>query len=154
MQHYLIRHAHAVDLTPDAIRPLSGKGRAQVGRLGEFLRGKKVLVPDEIWHSPLLRAKETAVMIAQVLSFTGPVREVSGLEPEADPNVIARLLVGSGHSIAVVGHEPHLGGLASILIGGHGARPVVHMKKCAALAIEGGGAYWQVGWHLAPELFV
>lgn len=154
MQHYLIRHAHAVDMTPDAVRPLSGKGRAQVGRLGDFLRGNEVFVPDEIWHSPLLRAKETAVAIAQAVSFKGPVREVAGLEPEADPSVIARLLGGSHRSIAVVGHEPHLGALASMLIGGQRTRPVVHMKKCAALAIEGGGAHWQVSWHLAPELFV
>ncbi len=154
MQHYLIRHAHAVDLTPDAIRPLSGKGRSQVGRLGEFLRGTKVFSPDEIWHSPLLRAKETAAAIGLALGFTGPVREVAGLEPEADPGLIAQRLRGSRRSIAVVGHEPHLGGLASILIGGNSERPVVHMKKCAALAIEGEGAHWQVSWHLAPELFV
>ncbi len=154
MQHYLIRHADAVDLTPDAFRPLSGKGRTQVGRLSEFLRGNEVFAPDEIWHSSLLRAKETAVIIAQVLRFKGPVREVVALEPEADPDVIARQLAGSTRSIAVVGHEPHLGVLASVLITGQGARPVVHMKKCGALAIEGGGAYWQVDWHLVPELFV
>lgn len=154
MQHYLIRHAHAVDLTPDAVRPLSGKGRAQVVRLGEFLRGSKTLAPDEIWHSSLLRAKETALMISQLLAFSGPMRVVAGLEPEADPHVMARALSDSRRSIAVIGHEPHLGGLASILIGGQHAQPVVHMKKCAALAIEGGGSYWQVSWHLPPELFV
>lgn len=154
MQHYLIRHAHAVDLEPDEARPLSAKGRSQVSKLGALLRGKGALVPDEIWHSSLLRARETAQLLAEAVTYSGPIREVAGLEPEADPLVIARALAGSKRSIAVVGHEPHLGVLASLLIVAQPGRPVVQMKKCAALAIDGGGAYWQVSWHLVPELFV
>jgi phosphohistidine phosphatase len=154
MQHYLIRHADAVDLTPDEARPLSGKGRSQVAALGVWLRGNGALAPDEIWHSTLLRAQETAKLLAAAVTFSGPVREMAGLEPEADPAVMARALAGSKRSIAVVGHEPHLGVLASILLVAQPARPVVQMRKCAALAIEGGGAYWQVSWHLVPELFV
>lgn len=153
MQHYLIRHAHAIDLEPDSARPLSAKGRSQVGRLGAFLQATKAFAPDEIWHSSLWRARETAGLLAAASQFSGPIREVAGLEPEADPAIMARKLADSRRSIAVVGHEPHLGVLASHLLA-QPARPVVQMKKCAALAVDGGGAHWVVSWHLVPELFV
>lgn len=154
MQHYLIRHAHAIDLAPDEARPLSGKGRTQAAKLGAFLRQGRGFAPDEIWHSSLLRARETAQLLAEAGAFTGLIKQVEGLAPENDPTIIARALAGSQRSIAVVGHEPHLGLLASLLLLAQPARPVVQMKKCAALAIDGGGAYWQVSWHLTPELFV
>lgn len=154
MQHYLIRHAHAIDFEPDAARPLSGKGRSQAVKLGAFLRLNRAFAPDEIWHSSLLRSRETATLLAAAVAFAGSVKEVVGLEPEADPSLMARTLAGSKRSIAVVGHEPHLGVLASLFLIAQPARPVVQMKKCAALAIDGGGAYWQVSWHLVPELFV
>jgi phosphohistidine phosphatase len=154
MQHYIIRHAHAVDLVPDHARTLSSKGRSQVARLAEFLSHGGDFTPDEIWHSPLVRARETAMLLAGPLKLTQVVKEAPGLLPDSDPHVMAAALLESGRSIAVVGHEPHLGALASLLVTGRMARPVVVMNTCAALAVDGGGSFWQVRWHLLPELFV
>lgn len=154
MQHYIIRHAHAVDLVPDHARTLSSKGRSQVARLAGFLSQGGDFTPDEIWHSPLVRARETAMLLAGPLKLTHSVREMPGLLSDSDPHVIATTLLESQRSIAVVGHEPHLGALASLLVTGKMARPVVVMNTCAALAVDGGGSFWQVRWHLVPELFV
>ena len=154
MQHYLVRHAHAVDLAPDAARPLSPEGRAQVARLGAILQPSPAWMPREMWHSPLRRARETATLLAEAAGFAGSLREVAELEPEVDPRMVARRLADSRQPIAVVGHEPHLGMLASLMVVGQPAWPVVQMRKCAVLALDGAGAHWQVAWHLVPELFV
>ncbi len=154
MQHYIIRHAHAVDLVPDHARTLSSKGRSQLARLADFLSQGGDFTPDEIWHSPLVRARETAMVLAGALKLTQPLRETPGLLSDADPHVIATALIESERSIAVIGHEPHLGALASLLITGKMSRPVVVMNTSAALAVDGGGSFWQVRWHLVPELFV
>lgn len=154
MQHYIIRHAHAVDLVPDHARTLSSKGRSQVARLVEFLSQGGDFTPDEIWHSPLVRARETAMLLAEPLKLTRSLREVPGLLPDSDPHIMATALLESERSIAVVGHEPHVGALAALLVTGRMARPVVVMNTCAAVALDGGGSFWQVRWHLVPELFV
>lgn len=151
MRHFLVRHAHAVDLEPDAARPLSAKGHGQITRLAEFLGRSGAFAPDEIWHSPLVRARETAEALASRLRLEARLREVDGLLPEDDPVGVARRLVQEVRSIALVGHEPQLGAFASLLLAEPG-RPTVVMRKAAVLALEGFGTHWQVEWMLIPEL--
>lgn len=147
---YLVRHAHAVDSHPDQARPLSDRGRAQVRALAKFLDRSEAFTPDEIWHSPLVRARETAELLAHELKLDAKLHETAGLRPEDDPAAIARKLAGAGRSIAVVGHEPHLGALASLLVAGRVEPVVFDMKKGAVLALARGGDRWIVCWHVAP----
>ena len=149
---YLIRHAHALDGDDDAARPLSDRGREQVKRLAEFLRGNGAFAAAEIWHSPLMRAGETAALLARRISFQGVVREVEGLLPEDDPAAIARQVKTLREPIALVGHEPYLSALASLLIAGSADRTVFVMKKCAALALERTIVGWAACWQISPEL--
>lgn len=149
---YLIRHADAVDLHPDEARPLSERGREQVKALAKFLERTDAFSPEEIWHSPLVRARETAELLAKHLKFAGPLRETAGLRPEDDPREIARKLAKLDHAVAVVGHEPHLSALASLLVAG-ATQPVAFvMKKGATLALERDETRWLVRWHIAPGL--
>lgn len=149
---HLVRHAHAVDAIEDATRPLSDRGREQVRRLGKFLRQTNAFQPEEIWHSPLVRSHETATLLVRHLRVDVPLVLVPGLEPEDNPQVIARRLRSATGSVAVVGHEPHLSALASLLVRGRAAPPAFVMKKCAALTLEGTGRFWMVRWHVSPEL--
>lgn len=150
MDLFLIRHAHAVDLQPDEARPLSPRGRDQVRALAKFLRRSEAFAPAEIWHSPLLRARETAELLARELDFEGKLREAADLRPEDDPAAFARTLRSAERPIAVVGHEPHLGTLASLLVAGAAEPCVFDMRKGAVLALARGGARWIVRWHVAP----
>ena len=152
---HLVRHAHAVDAADDgddAARPLSPKGREQVRRLGRFLREANAFQPEEIWHSPLVRAQESAVLLRRHLRLKTPLVLMPGLEPEDDPRAVARRLRTATRSVAIVGHEPHLSALASLLVCERAAPPAFVMKKCAALTLEGTGRFWMVRWHVSPEL--
>ena len=152
MQLYLIRHAHALDAASDAIRPLSAKGCAQVKRLARFLQRSGLFAPAEIWHSPLLRAAETAQLLTRHLQSDATRREVAGLKPEASPRIIARRLARAPDSLVLVGHEPNLSALASLLVAGQTSPPAFEFKKCGVLALERAGARWVVRWQLSPEL--
>lgn len=149
---HLVRHAHAVDLDDDAARPLSARGRDQVRRLGKFLRRTEAFQPEQIWHSPLVRAGETAALLARSLRLDVPLVVTRGLAPEDDPRPVARRLRSAKGCVAIIGHEPHLSALASLLLRGRAAPPAVAMKKCAVLTLEGAGRYWAVHWHVSPEL--
>jgi phosphohistidine phosphatase len=149
---YLIRHAHAVDATEDAARPLSGRGREQVRSLGALLKTSGAFQPTEIWHSPLVRSRETAERLVKRLRLLVPLAQVPGLEPEDDPRATAQRIHGAPAPLAIVGHEPQLSALASLLIAGKPAPPVFVLKKCAALCLEGEGRFWMVRWMLSPEV--
>jgi phosphohistidine phosphatase len=150
---HLVRHAHAVDADKNATRPLSRRGRAQVAALARFLRHRGVFAPAEIWHSPLVRAHETATRLDRGLRLGATLRETAGLLPEDDPHRIARKIASARAPLAIVGHEPHLSALATLLVGGGTGRPWFVMKKCAVLALEGQGRAWCVRWHVSPEIF-
>jgi len=152
MQLYLIRHAHALEGDDDAARPLSGKGRAQVKRVAAFLRTSGAFAPAEIWHSPLVRARQTAELLARRLTLGAPRRAVAGLTPEGDPRLMVRRLAREERALALVGHDPHLSALASLLVAGVAAPPVFALKKCSVLALEREAGHWVVRWHVPPEL--
>ena len=52
----------------------------------------------------------------------------------------------------LVGHEPHLSGLASLLVTGRTAPPRFLFKKCALLRLDREGDGWTVRWHVSPEV--
>jgi phosphohistidine phosphatase len=152
MYLYLIRHAHALDAANDAVRPLSPKGRKQVRRLARLLRGTDAFAPAEIWHSSLTRAVQTAELLAKHLDTAPPLRPMPGLAPGDSPRALVRRIARAKSVLAIVGHEPHLSALASLLVAGVTEPPVFVLKKSAVLALERVPSRWVVRWHLSPEL--
>lgn len=149
---YLIRHADAVDTVPDHARPLSAHGRHQVAMLANFLRRTKAFSPADVWHSQLVRARETAGLLVRNLDLKISPAEIAGLTPDDDPQIVAQMLADATRPVALVGHEPHLSALASLLVTGATNPVVFAMKKGATLALERGGARWVVRWHVEPDL--
>ena len=105
---YLIRHADAAAGEMDAERPLTAKGRNQVARLGRFLKAAGIGQPQEVWHSPLARAQETAELLAQGLKLSAPLVLTSGLRPNDDPAPIAAAVAqgAAAHGAKTHGAKP------------------------------------------------
>ncbi|MDP3979963.1 MAG: histidine phosphatase family protein, partial [Chlamydiota bacterium] len=85
MYIYLMRHAHALNIGTDGIhidfdRKLSTKGKERSKLTGQFLR-KNALKIDTILSSPLIRAKETALIMHEVLAVKNPIIETPLLGP-------------------------------------------------------------------------
>jgi phosphohistidine phosphatase len=152
MKIYLIRHAHALDGEDDAVRPLSAKGRKQIRQVAAFFRRNGLLEAKEFWHSPLVRARDTAKLLAAQLKGRVRLLEKDGIEPEADPVIMAKRLRASRRPVAVVGHEPHLSALASVLVSGRARPPLFVLKKCAVACFERSGRRWAVRWQVEPGL--
>jgi phosphohistidine phosphatase len=151
MQIYLIRHAHALEGTDDATRPLSKKGRAQIRAMARYLRRSGSLATREFWHSPLVRAVDTAQLLAKRLDGRIRLKRVAGLLHDDPPAIMTKKLNRQRRPVAVVGHEPHLSALASVLMAGKSKPALVVLKKCAVLALERDGRRWAARWLLSPE---
>jgi phosphohistidine phosphatase len=125
---YLVRHAIAAERgdewPDDTKRPLTERG---VSRFKEVVAGLRWLdvALDEIITSPLVRAKQTADLLAAGMEHKPVVRLLDALAPGYAPaTVITQLAkLARGSRIALVGHEPDLGELAAHLVGGARAMP-------------------------------
>ena len=122
---YLIRHAIAADAaTPDADdsqRPLTAKGRRKMHLIAQELKALEVDL-DLILTSPYLRAAETAEILAETFRLKkSQVIASDHLAPIGHADQLVnevREKHGDVRSLAIVGHEPYLSGLASVLIAG------------------------------------
>lgn len=152
MSLYLIRHAHAVDAEENSKRPLSHRGHKQIRRLAAFLKSTDALDCDEVWHSPLVRARETAVELFQQLGRTPKFVRADDLDVTADPALVAARLHDRTAPLALVGHEPHLSALASLLVVGAPQPARFILKKGAVLALDHADGIWAVRWQISPGL--
>ena len=134
----LIRHAIAEprgDAWPDdAARPLSARGRARLHEIAGRLQALHETA-SLILTSPLLRAAQTAEILAQAWTPAPEICSIEALAPgHAPADMSAALRVARGHAcVAAVGHEPELGAWAAWLIGARGPLP---FKKGGAARIE------------------
>jgi phosphohistidine phosphatase len=141
MQLLVIRHADAGTAAAfaasgedDALRPLSTGGRR---KMAEGAKGLHRLVPkvDLLAASPLVRAQQTAAIVAErygdIPIVTAPV-----LQPDSAPAAfLTWLRKQEGDTVAVVGHEPHLGTLVTWLLTGL-AESRVSLSKGGACLLE------------------
>jgi phosphohistidine phosphatase len=152
MQLYLVRHAHAVDSQVDPLRPLSERGRQQARRMGELLRATTAFTPTWIWHSGLVRARETAEIIGALASPQAAIAALPGLRGDDDPALLVEQLTTFATGTALVGHDPHLSHLASLLVCGTKTPPRFNFRKGSVLALDRANGVWSVRWFVSPEL--
>lgn len=123
MDLFLLRHGIAVDRgTPgfsrDSDRPLTPAGEAAMKKnaRGMLALGLRF---DFILSSPYPRARQTAEIVAAILG--GSVEFSDQLAVEGDARKLIselRSRPSGGESVLLVGHEPYLSGLISLLLTG------------------------------------
>jgi phosphohistidine phosphatase len=148
---FLVQHGDAVPEATDPVRPLSERGRQEVADVARAAARAGVAVA-EIRHSGKLRAQQTAEILAACLVSTRVASEMSGLGPNDDPAAAARAVEEADGPLLLVGHLPHLGRLASLLIAGDGGRGVVAFRMGGLLALTRGPEGWRVRFLLTPDL--
>jgi len=147
MKTLLIRHAHAVDSRDggagaDEDRWLTDKGRMVARKVGDRLRDEGYAA-DAIVTSPLVRAVQTAELVARGLKYKGVVEVFADLAPDGSIGAAAQALEEKGGLVVAVGHEPGISALASHLAG----RPVASFRKGEAVLVRDG----KVDYRLDPE---
>jgi phosphohistidine phosphatase len=150
MPVYLMRHGDAKSEAEDPARPLSDRGRAQVERVARLLAGRGVAVA-EIRHSGLLRARQTAEVLAAHLHPARGVRAVEGLAPNDDPAQARAECEGAVEPLALVGHLPHLARLATALLGPDPGREPIQFETAAVACLGQGELGWALEWLVGPD---
>ena len=130
MDLILWRHADAVDGYPDAERVLSVEGERDAKRMAKWLDGK---LPDDtlILVSPARRTQQTVSALHR--KFTTVAAVGTGAEVVDIPN--AAHWPRAARTTLVVGHQPTLGRVATLLL--TGAEGDLSVKKGAVWWISG-----------------
>ncbi len=135
---YLIRHGLAEERgeawPDDTRRPLTERGMARLRKEADALDRLGVAF-DVILTSPLVRARQTAEIVAAGFSPRPSVTVADALAPGGTHAALLTALEPQSKraAIALVGHEPGLGELAARLVG---TRRPIPFKKGAVCCIE------------------
>lgn len=156
MQIVLVRHAAAVDIRSaptDHLRWITEEGRKSMTEVGKTLARLELMYAC-IYTSPLVRAVQTAEILAAQAAFSGPVEVYTPLS--SDEGTTAQALEPLEHAadddvIVMVTHMPKIEVLA-----GH----LCQMQRFASfkagsaclIRIEGGKGSFQ--WMLDPQTLV
>jgi phosphohistidine phosphatase len=137
-QIFLIRHGVAEERgeawPDDTKRPLTADGMSRMKKTARGL-SRLGITFDLILSSPLVRARQTAEIVAAGVGGHPPIVNTDALAPGSDYAAVVSAL--DKHSrkahIALVGHEPGMGELAARLIG---SRHGIEFKKGAVCRID------------------
>jgi phosphohistidine phosphatase len=131
MDIYILRHGIAVARNQkryknDADRPLTEEGIDKMRKIARALKNADLRL-DLLLSSPWVRARQTADIVAEALGEK--VRLTELLTPEASAaDLINELNTAAPKRVMLVGHEPALSRLISVLTTGNGdAR--IELKK-------------------------
>ena len=158
---YIMRHGLAVAqssvrFSDDAQRPLVPEGKEKMREIARGLN-RMGFEMDWIVTSPLVRAVETAEIIAESLASSVPTDVCEALRPGGSPEELMAFLAKrpTRTRVLVVGHEPDLSELAARLIGA-GSHANLGFKKGGCCMISFNEfpprSPGQLEWWLTPRL--
>jgi len=108
---------------------------------------------DLLLTSPLLRARETAVLALEA-GLAPELRDLEALAPDGDARpALQDLLSDPWRRLGLVGHEPDLSLLASRLLGHE--RPLLELRKAGVAVLRlDGDAQWTLRLLLSPRILL
>jgi len=151
MKILLARHGDAESSSTNPERPLSDLGRRQIESIADQLRSRGERV-DEVLHSDLLRAKETAEMLAAVVAPSSVPKNQPGLNPNDDPIPLAVEIADRGCASLLVGHLPFMHLLSGFLVSGRLERGGIEFLPGTVACFERSGERWKLAWRMDPEI--
>jgi phosphohistidine phosphatase len=158
MEIYILRHGIAVERgTPgnkkDSDRPLTPEGEQKMHQIAEAILAMELKF-DVILSSPYKRAEQTATIVAGELDEEVTFTDL--LEPDGNAlELIAEINDEKPQRVLLVGHEPYLSQLISVLTTG-GSDAAIELKKGGLCKLTTDkltfGRCATLHWLLTPKL--
>ena len=147
MRLYLIQHGIALPEEKDPEKSLSPEGKEETQRAAEFLKTKNIEV-DAVWHSPKLRAIQTAQIIVNSI-VCSEIKERDDLNPLDSVENFPKEIKSSNKNLMIIGHLPFLQKLASLLLSGSETNQFISFKNSGVVCLEYTDT-WKIAWIIIP----
>jgi phosphohistidine phosphatase len=158
MEIYILRHGIAVERgtsghKKDSDRPLTPEGEQKMHQIAEAILAMELKF-DVILSSPYKRAEQTATIVAGELDEEVTFTDL--LEPDGNAlELIAEINDEKPQRVLLVGHEPYLSQLISVLTTG-GSDAAIELKKGGLCKLTTDkltfGRCATLNWLLTPKL--
>jgi len=149
MKLYLIQHGMALSEEKDPAKPLSPEGKEETQRTAEFLKTKNIEV-DAVWHSPKLRANQTAQIVANSI-FCAEIKERDDLNPLDSVETFPEEIKSFNKNLMIIGHLPFLQKLAALLLSESETNQFISFKNSGIVCLEYTDT-WKIAWMVTPAL--
>ena len=161
MNLFILRHGLAGEpgdpaYKSDSERPLTPKGRRKLRDVTDAMNALE-LAFELILSSPYARAKQTAEIVAEAFGAEKKLELSDSLTPSGSTRELIELLKRRTpplKSVLLVGHEPYLSGLISLLVSGSSGFHVA-LKKAGLCRLEveslRQGRCAELVWLLSPK---
>jgi len=149
MRLYLIQHGIALPEEKDPEKPLSPEGKEETQTTAEFLRTKNIKV-DAVWHSPKLRAMQTAQIVVNSV-FCSEIQERDDLNPLDSVETFPEEINSLDKNLMIIGHLPFLQKLASLFLSGSDTNQFISFKNSGVVCLEYTDT-WKIAWMITPVL--
>ena len=134
MAVYLVQHGKSRDKSVDPEKGLSAEGKSETEMIARVANGYRLKV-SRIVHSGKKRARETAEILASILSPANGLEPVKGMNPLDDVRVFADTLE-LDKDILLVGHLPFLERLIGLLVCGNPNQTVFKLQNSGILCLD------------------
>jgi len=142
-----MRHGDAEpSAVSDEVRPLSARGRSEVQEVGRALVAH--LGIDKIVASPLVRAQETASLVAACYSHEIQRDTCVSLSPNGIPDQVIAEFDGGVGSVLLVTHMPLIADLVSAI---SGKRQAVKTAEVFCFDLQTRAPLWPPMFNLQPS---
>lgn len=155
MHLYLIRHGEAMAAGTDVDRALTAQGCEEAKTIATRLKGRIKKV-DRLIYSTRRRARETALIIGDILDCKGLCKEHMGLGPDdpiqpmANEILEASVTTPSDSTWIVVGHLPYVHKLADSLVASRQLSMLTFPTGCAAYFTSESHGSWAFEEMIIP----
>jgi phosphohistidine phosphatase len=155
---FILRHGEAGNrmtvVKEDSERPLTPEGRIEMQKIVKALNAVG-LQTNQIYTSPLRRARETAEIASKILKI--PIlQEWDELKPDGNKAALYRKLarLEQNSSLILVGHEPYLSSMIGEIIGTTGAKIVLKKGGLGKVRITSFTPHisGELRWLLTPKM--
>jgi phosphohistidine phosphatase len=156
---YILRHGIAAQPgtpgLPDDERPLTDKGEKKMRQIARGLRALDLEL-DCIVTSPLIRARATAEIVARELGMLDRLEVANVLQTGASaPSVKRWLRDRTEERLMIVGHNPTLSDLVSLLVIGSEHPLLCDLKKGGIAALTratSAAELYKIAWIAPPRI--
>ena len=151
MKLYLMRHGDALSSQQDPERGLSERGKDNIVKIAKHVQQQKITF-EHIYHSEKKRAKQTAEIMAEIISPEIKINVLQDITPTDDPILVFDEINSWDEDTLVTSHLPFIPNLISLLTGQDAFLTSISFETGTIVCLEKqSGTRWKINWTTSPS---
>lgn len=146
-----MRHGEALSPQVDPERGLSDSGKQKINEVANYLL-KSAVDFKHIFHSEKKRARETAQIMAQIISPNITLTQHAHITPNDDPNLILSEIDLMSEDTLITSHLPFVPNLITALTGQDAYLTAITFETGTVVCLEKSeDDKWTISWSTCPS---